>query len=510
MKIFIHIGWLSFIFPAFGFCAAVADTIPPSYSWISPAPFSVITTNSIRLSVDARDDSSGSGIQRVAFIARYTDFSGKKVQKDLGQADTYPYEVIWNCADIADQCLGKLKLYCMVTDKAGNASDTKTLEQQVSQKVVIDRNPGNSTLQLSCYRAGKEIILDGNLKEWESLNGITCVNNDNTVTCYSMWDDANLYFAARVRDKSVISTISSTSEKIEGMAQEDVVEIFLDIDHNHDAFFVLPDRHFLFSAAGKVYETFTRRDQQHQEVENAFPRVLLRTSIHGTLNKDTDIDHGYSIEASVSWKELGIIPRKGRTIGLEVWNTDRDYLRGTGTFAGWTTNVANLKNPSEWGNLVLEGESIFPRSALLLLPALFLLASTGLFYRYKKRKLRRVGEQDSSIPPEEPEEKAFIRKAKEFTLEHFSDDTLDREAVAAHVGLNPAYFGKVFNKETSVHYSEYLTELRIEKAKELLLLTSKNVTEIAYETGFSSQSYFSTVFKRKTGLTPKQYMNKKH
>ena len=95
-------------------------------------------------------------------------------------------------------------------------------------------------------------------------------------------------------------------------------------------------------------------------------------------------------------------------------------------------------------------------------------------------------------------------------MNHFSDENLDREAVAAHVGLHPTYFGEVFKKETSVHYSEYLAELRIEKAKELLHTTQKNVAEIAYETGFSSQSYFCTVFKRKTGLTPKQYLNQKH
>jgi AraC-like DNA-binding protein len=374
----------------------------------------------------------------------------------------------------------------------------------------LDRNPGFNSAQLSSYRVRKKVILDGNLADWEIKNGISFKNNDNTCTLYSHWDDTHLYFAAVVKDKSIISTFSPRSEKIDGMSLEDVIEIFLDTDHDHSEICVLPDRHFLLSPGGKAYETFIRRDLQYTERTNVFPKVGLAVTIDGTLNTEADIDAGYTIETSISWKELGITPRKGRTIGLEVWNTDRDYLQGTGTFAGWTTNATNLKNPSEWGNLVLVEEKSLPRLAFVLLPVFLLSGSAALLFFHKKRKLVYADSGEEALPAEKPEEIACIRKAKEFTLAHFFNETLDRETVAAQVGLHPTYFGKVFKMETGVHYAEYLTEIRIEKAKELLRTTQKNVTEIAYETGFSSQSYFSTVFKKKTGLTPKQYMNQTH
>ena len=79
------------------------------------------------------------------------------------------------------------------------------------------------------------------------------------------------------------------------------------------------------------------------------------------------------------------------------------------------------------------------------------------------------------------------------------------EQVAEHVALSPAYFSSVFKKEMQVNFSDYLNKIRIENSKKLLLDSNIKLVEISYLVGFESQSYFTKVFKKSEGITPKQY-----
>ena len=78
-------------------------------------------------------------------------------------------------------------------------------------------------------------------------------------------------------------------------------------------------------------------------------------------------------------------------------------------------------------------------------------------------------------------------------------------SVAEAVGLTPSYLCMLFKKETGRNFSDHLTDIRIHKAKELLCCTSKMVYEVAYDVGFSDYRYFSQIFKKRTGMTPRQY-----
>jgi len=77
--------------------------------------------------------------------------------------------------------------------------------------------------------------------------------------------------------------------------------------------------------------------------------------------------------------------------------------------------------------------------------------------------------------------------------------------VANHVNLNPAYFSFLFKKEMGMNFSAYLLQIRVENARLLLKNSTLSLSSIALELGFESQSYFSKVFKKATGITPKQY-----
>ena len=64
---------------------------------------------------------------------------------------------------------------------------------------------------------------------------------------------------------------------------------------------------------------------------------------------------------------------------------------------------------------------------------------------------------------------------------------------------------KIFKKETGVSLKQYLSDYRISKAKELLADPNVHVTDAAQRVGFDNFSYFSTVFKKATGITPNEY-----
>jgi YesN/AraC family two-component response regulator len=98
----------------------------------------------------------------------------------------------------------------------------------------------------------------------------------------------------------------------------------------------------------------------------------------------------------------------------------------------------------------------------------------------------------------------FIRQAMELIDRHL-EQPLTAKDVAGRVHLNVSYFSVLFKNEAGVTFSDYLTNKRLERAKEMLVKTDRKVYEIAEQTGYQSASYFVKVFQEAEGVTPKQY-----
>ena len=82
------------------------------------------------------------------------------------------------------------------------------------------------------------------------------------------------------------------------------------------------------------------------------------------------------------------------------------------------------------------------------------------------------------------------------------------EDLADYIYLSPSYLCKIFKEEMKTNFSSYLNKVRIEKSKILLLSEQLSITEIAILVGFCDQSYFNKVFKKLTGVTPKNFREK--
>jgi AraC-like DNA-binding protein len=101
-------------------------------------------------------------------------------------------------------------------------------------------------------------------------------------------------------------------------------------------------------------------------------------------------------------------------------------------------------------------------------------------------------------------EMPVITRAKEFIQQHQSEE-LSLGLVAKAVNTSTFYFCKLFKKATGVNFTEYVSRVRIEKAKNLLLNPNLRISEIAYEVGFQSLTHFNRVFKTIIGQSPTQY-----
>jgi len=99
----------------------------------------------------------------------------------------------------------------------------------------------------------------------------------------------------------------------------------------------------------------------------------------------------------------------------------------------------------------------------------------------------------------------MISRARDYINSHYTDPGISLSAVAEYVNLSPSHFSAVFSRETEETYKEYLTRVRIDKAKELLRTTALKIFEISNRIGYSDPHYFSSVFKKVTGLSPTEF-----
>jgi len=107
-----------------------------------------------------------------------------------------------------------------------------------------------------------------------------------------------------------------------------------------------------------------------------------------------------------------------------------------------------------------------------------------------------VQQQHSEMP--------VVTKAKEYIQQNQAED-LSLTKVAKAVNTSSFYFCKLFKKATGLNFTDYVSRVRIEKAKNLLLNPNLRISEIAFEVGFQSLTHFNRVFKKIIGQAPTEY-----
>lgn len=99
----------------------------------------------------------------------------------------------------------------------------------------------------------------------------------------------------------------------------------------------------------------------------------------------------------------------------------------------------------------------------------------------------------------------IIEIAKDQIRKTYMSDEISLNTIAAEVGMSPSYFSSIFSKEMGKTFVEYLTEIRMDRAKKLLMCSSMKTSEIGYEVGYKDPHYFSYIFKKTQNCTPKEF-----
>ena len=98
-----------------------------------------------------------------------------------------------------------------------------------------------------------------------------------------------------------------------------------------------------------------------------------------------------------------------------------------------------------------------------------------------------------------------VEKAKDYILSHYGDSDLSVEALCRHLHLSPTYFSTLFKRETGMSFTAYVTVVRMDAAADALRNTEEKTYLVARRCGYEDPNYFSYVFKRHFGVTPTKY-----
>lgn len=99
----------------------------------------------------------------------------------------------------------------------------------------------------------------------------------------------------------------------------------------------------------------------------------------------------------------------------------------------------------------------------------------------------------------------MLDNAKEYIEKNYDSENISLNSVAASVNISPSYFSMIFSQEVGKTFIEFLTEVRMEKAKELLMCSGMKSSEIGYAVGYKDSHYFSYLFKKTQECTPKEF-----
>ena len=104
--------------------------------------------------------------------------------------------------------------------------------------------------------------------------------------------------------------------------------------------------------------------------------------------------------------------------------------------------------------------------------------------------------------------KSQLAAAIKYVDEHYGDSNLSLNEVAKEVNISPSYLSAMFSRENKTTFVEYMTSRRMEHAKHMLLSTSEKAQVIAEKVGYKDPHYFSYIFKKTYGISPKEFRAK--
>lgn len=218
--------------------------------------------------------------------------------------------------------------------------------EQLKHKELISLYTGNpikvdAQLDESEWAVAKSITLRDDSEELYVKDKVTH-QSDNKVLIRTLWDENNLYFSFKVEDKYL-----QAKQNVQDHPQlfmDDMVEILIDANNDKGSCWNADDVIYHINLLGIKKDDRGTVECRSNSKWNGNAKISLQ--LEGTLNDSTDIDQGYIVEVSISWKELNVKPVSGLIIGVNFANGD------SGRLFDWV-GASPFRSPYAFGNMIL-------------------------------------------------------------------------------------------------------------------------------------------------------------
>lgn len=394
--------------------------------------------------------------------------------------------------------------------------------------------------------ASQNITVDGRPDEWSSDPLFFTVKNPHTadsnrVALRLAWDEQQLYGFAEISDRQLVKLRSGTNNPTLNLG--DAIEIYLDPLADSHGHMDVNDYQFIMDVGGD-YAIF-KGDKNFIQEEYQAPKDTglatiafdFKTQLLGSLNDETDVDSGWSLEFALPWAALGVHAQHGTAFRLDFCLDDmdaevrlEDYTEQDTilpySFANWQGDTA-FGFPDRWRVCQLAGEPDALTKAwrfsgkqgfLLLALAVLLVLGIALRQYLLIRRLRQLPRQSEveqapagkwATEPTQSERSTLpnaelFDRLRALVLAQMHDD-LRPEDLATAANMSLRQLQRTFREELDTTPHNFIIMLKMEQAAALLREGKSNVSEVAWALGFTDPAYFSKVFKKYFGNSPKEF-----
>jgi len=366
----------------------------------------------------------------------------------------------------------------------------------------------------------------------------------NSIESRICWNLDFIYFAFVVEDKHLYAEIPADASYPE-FHLNDAIEIYIDSKNDSKSKMDINDYQFIVDIINN--SVVFKGDRKYIESDTmATPKDIGQNVFYehaavysGSVNNDNDTDQGYTIEVAIPFIAIGTQPETGKKIKLDLCIDDPDYSLG---FAQTLQDSANLYFAFNWSGLNDFGYPEFWKTVELTgspgwyekLSAkyeqywllvygftLFISLLILFFLFYRINKLKKLPDVNDLIPAQlivfnndtkHKEDNLSYNQKKLQSATKFitndSDETIRSEVLAKEIGISLRNFQRITKAELNCTPTNFIWIVKLNLAAEFLKNKRGNVSEAAYEFGFSNPSHFSRMFKKYFGISPKEYQTK--
>lgn len=410
--------------------------------------------------------------------------------------------------------------------------------------------------QIAIHYLNNAPEIDGQTNDWDmqKANGFNSKSKNvfsvNHAKYLLGFDEQNFYGVFRISDKH-LTDLAQDKSGSPRLSFNDGIELYIDAKNNSQHSMDASDYQIIIDLNGSI-TVFRGGDRFLVQVEEALvPKdtittnfvIEAKTTRIGSINNNHDNDSLYIIEFRLPWASLGIVPAEGELFKMDICFNDADEfldirplpesdpiphysyenIKGNTDFGypdKWT-NAVLLGHASQWKKLnETYGHYWWILSLIIVLvfiPAIVYLSISNNKLRQIQPKSDEVDrklalifiEEDKRKMPELNSEKAFVKNARAFIVKHLDNDITPAD-LANELGVSLRQLQRIFKEELDITPNTFVTTLKMEEASILLKTSDKNVSEVAYAIGFSDPAYFTKVFKKYFGKSPKEYMKNAH